>query len=77
MYYTPQVFIVIQAFHYPANFQRRDEYILSNLQGVVLLGGNNPKRFFGTDLVLVPPNSVATHILPADLFQALRINRFV
>lgn len=76
VHYTPQVFVVVQAINHPANFIRRDEYILSNLNGVIILGGNNPKRFFGSDLILVPPNNVATHIQPETRARALRINRF-
>ncbi len=37
VHHTPQVFVVVEAFHYPANFIRNDEYILSNLLGAVLM----------------------------------------
>ena len=45
VHYTPQVFQVVQEFHHPANFVRRDECILANLDGVVLMSGGAPRRF--------------------------------
>jgi hypothetical protein len=77
VHYTPQVFQVIQAFNYPANFVRRDEYILANLDGVVLMSGGVPRRFFANEMVAVPQNHIATHVVPFTIQRADQINRLV
>ena len=77
VHYTPQVFRVVNAFHYPPNFTRRDEYTLQNLNGVMLMSGAVPRRFFGSEMVLVPPNYVDTHVQPLTIHRADQMNRLV
>jgi hypothetical protein len=75
VHYTPQIYQVVQAIHHPANFVRRDEYHLRDNNGNVLMSGIVPKSFFGNDLALVPPNSVATNINPESTGRAIQLNR--
>jgi hypothetical protein len=76
IHYTTQVFRIRRAYHYPPNALQRDQYVLENLQGVVLMEGANQKRFFGSDLILVPPQNVPTSVNPRDIFRTLQFNRF-
>ena len=56
---------------------RRDEYILANMDGVVLMSGGVPRRFFANEMVAVPQNHIATHVLPHTIHRADQINRLV
>jgi hypothetical protein len=75
IHYTPQVYQVINAIHHPPNFVRRDEYMLSDMNGNVIMSGVVPKRFFGNDLVKVPINHIQTHINPQTIQRAIQLNR--
>jgi len=72
-----QIFRVVNAFHYPPNFTRRDEYTLQNLNGVMLMSGAVPRRFFGSEMVLDPPNYVDTPVQPLTIHRADQMNRLV
>ena len=73
VHYTPQV---IQAIHHPANFVRRDENILANLNGIVLMNGGAPRRFFGNEMVAVPQIHTATHVFLHTIQRADQLNRY-
>ena len=75
VHYTPEVYQVVQAFHFPPNAPRNDEYILSNFAGQILMAGVVPKRFFGNELIRVPLNHINTHILPPTIQRAMLMNR--
>jgi hypothetical protein len=77
VHYSPQIYQIINAFHHPANFIRRDEYTLMDMNNNIVMSGIVPKRFFGNDLILVPPNHVPTTINPQTTQRALQLNRFV
>jgi hypothetical protein len=79
VHYSPQVVRVIQVFHYPPRSTRRDEYVLENLNGEVLMSENGdvPRRFFGSELIKVPANHSATNIDPETIYRANVINRLV
>jgi hypothetical protein len=76
VHYSPQIYQIINAIHHPANFVRRDEYELMDMNGNILMSGAVPKKFFGNDLVRVPVNHIATHINPQTTHRALQLNRF-
>lgn len=76
VHYSPQIYQVHNAIHHPANFVRRDEYILTDNAGNVLMSGGVPKRFFSNELILVPVPHTQTHINPLTTQRALQINRF-
>ena len=77
VHYTPETYIVVNAIHYPANFIRRDEYILTDMnQNIIRSGGNRPKLFYGNDLVFVPQINTNTHIHPRTIQRGLYLNRF-
>lgn len=75
IHYTPQIYTVIRAYHHQPNFIRRDEYVLSDLNGNVLMDGATQKRFFGSELIKVPINSVETNINPGTVQRAIQLNR--
>ena len=75
VHYSPQIYQVVRTIHNAVNGKRRDEYILRDENGNVVMGGGNPRLFFGNDLILVPPNSVDTHIDPKTTDRAIFINR--
>jgi len=69
VHYTPQIYQIVQAFHHPRNFVRRDEYTLRNVScGRIIMSGNPqlpgalPKKFFANDLIKTPIENVETHI---------------
>jgi len=76
IHYTTQIFRVRRAFQYPPNALQRDQYVLENLQGEILMQGANPRRFFGNDLILVPPQNVQTNVAPQNILRTLQFNRF-
>ena len=76
VHFSPQIYQVVNVFHHAPNFTRREEYSLQDNAGNLLMSGAVPKRFFGNDLILVPPNHIPTHILPQTTDRALRLNRF-
>ena len=75
VHYTPEIYQVQRVIQPQANIPRRVEYILSNMAGNVLMSGVVPKRFFGNDLIRVPPQNVPTNILPQTVARALFLNR--
>jgi hypothetical protein len=78
IHYTTQIFRVYQAFRYPPDSTRQDQYIIANLDGLIVTtepNGNTPKRYFGSDLIFVPPNNVQTSVTPQNIFRALQFNR--
>ena len=75
VHYTPQIYQVHQAIHHPNNFVRRDEYVLTDMNGNIQMSGAVPKHFFGNDLCLVPPNHIQTHINPRTIQRAIQLNR--
>ena len=77
VHYTPEIYRVVNAFHHPPNFIRRDEYTLRDLNtNRVLLSGMYPRKFFGNDLMLTPAINDDTHIHPKTIRRALILNRF-
>ena len=77
IHYTTQIFRIRRAYNYPPNALKRDQYVLENLAGIVLMEGPNPRRVFGSDLILVPPANVQTNVNPRDILTTLQFNRFV
>ena len=84
VHYTPQIYQIVQAFHHPRNFVRRDEYTLRNVScGRIIMSGNPqlrgafPKKFFANDLIKVPVENVETHIEPKTVARAIKLNRLI
>ena len=75
VHYTPQILTVVQAFHYPPPFVRRDEYILQGLGGAIVMRGGAPRRFFENELIAVPAVNVQTNVQPMTIHRADQINR--
>jgi transposase InsO family protein len=76
IHYTPQIFRIRRSFQYPPGALQRDQYVLENLNGEILRQGGNERKFFGSDLILVPHQNVQTNVNPRDIFRTLQFNRF-
>lgn len=75
VHYSPQIYQVVRTIHNAVNGKRRDEYILEDENEDTVMSGGVPRRFFGNDLILVPPNYIDTHIDPKTTDRAIFINR--
>jgi len=75
VHYTPQICSVVQAIMHPPHFIRRDEYIIANSHGNIMMAGAAPKLFFANDLIYVPNPNVQTNIHPLTVQRAIQLNR--
>ena len=65
--YTPEIYTISQV-RLPqiAGEVKRTQYELLNPQNQLLIRNGNPVLFYGNELILVPPNSVASNVLTAQ-----------
>ena len=85
VHYTPEVFRVATAHHYDKlTSPKRDTYYIEKLNGDPMYSSRTasvPMQFFGNDLLRVPANRKATHIVPtkgeAGINQANYLNRLI
>ena len=65
IHYSPQLYKVIKAVYQPAGSKIRDYYNLLNidLDKVIRIKNRNVQQF-GNDLILVPPDTVKSHVRP-------------
>ena len=74
VHYTPEVFTVVNTI--PAGATIREQYVLANMAGQVLMSGAVPKRFFGNDLVFVPVINTPASLNPLTTARARWMNDF-
>ena len=73
IHFTPEVYTVTHVRNFPGI--RPPEYNVADPAGNVIQSGATPKRFFGSDLLFVPPVNVNPSINPATTQRANRLNR--
>jgi len=73
IHFTPEVYTVyrVRDFEGP----RPPEYYIRDAGNNIVRSGVVPKVFYGSDLLFVPPGSVAVSINPATVDRAQQINR--
>lgn len=79
VHFSPEIFVINSARHYPENSAKQDEYTLKKRrddgQYEVLMAKTRPRIFRGCDLMGVYHNSAPTHLEPPDYKRAQFINR--
>ena len=75
--FSPMVCTISRVIVHPVGATIRTQYELQNLQGVQLMSGVVPQKFFSNDLIKVGHGFVPSTVLPHTIYRGEQMNRLV